>query len=219
MDVTLVSGLVRNAILCIEDDFIDERCIDINATQVGIGGFPIIPDYGPEKGYLYGLRSALHGDMLFAEKLVRDIDGSDLIWALQFQISFSKAICHNLEKMFVDNSILSCIKILVPSQHPTQVRLLKEYGISECQRIADFYGIEKVVGNENFAALINADQFKRQFRIFKRQVADEWARMTLVETTNAFLKLHLFNVVAQLHVNVDLVSAQESRRNGGIEWK
>ncbi|KAH7352083.1 hypothetical protein KP509_19G029200 [Ceratopteris richardii] len=53
VDVTTVHGLVSSTILCIRDEFLDEREIDLNAAQQGIGEFPIIPEYGAKNDFQF----------------------------------------------------------------------------------------------------------------------------------------------------------------------
>ena len=154
----------------------------MNACQKGIGGYPIIPDYGAENGFLYALRCSLKGDMFFGQKVVRDVEGKDLANALEFQFTYAKKVCECLEKRFVDNTILNCVKILVPTQHPSHERLLKDYGEKECDNIVAFYGMPKNVDGLCFAPIINGVDFRNEFKMFKRQAGVDFAKMSLVET-------------------------------------
>ncbi|KAI5065389.1 hypothetical protein GOP47_0020084 [Adiantum capillus-veneris] len=184
VDVTTIHGIVKSTILCIKDEYLDERELDLNAAQRGIGGYPIMPDYGATNGYMYALRTSLKGDMFFGQKIMRDVEGVDLQNALDFQFKYAKKLCESLEKCFVDNSTLHAIKILVPAQHPMHERLLKEYGNDECDTIALFYGIAKRVANMSFAPIIDGEAFKVEFRKFKRQEGIDFAKMSLMEVAS-----------------------------------
>lgn len=151
----------------------------MNALVTDSHQYPIIPDYGPNGGYLFALRAAIRGNVFYSVKIEREIDSSDLTRALEFQFEFSERVCINLEKRFKDNSVLSFMKILVPSLHPTHERLLKEYGIEESQQISDFYGRSKLVDDKEYGKLIDGDNFRKEFRSFKRQASMEWVRYSL----------------------------------------
>ncbi|MCO5595157.1 hypothetical protein L7F22_049196 [Adiantum nelumboides] len=181
VDVTTIHGIVTSTILCIKDEYLDERPIDLNASQRGIGGYLIMPDYGAKKGYMYTLRTSLKADLFFGQKITRDVEGVDLQKALDFQFKYAKKLCECLEKRFVENSILHAIKILVPAQHPMHERLLKEYGNDECDKVASFYDDAKKVGNVSFAPIIDGDAFKVEFRKFKLQAGIDFSKMSLVE--------------------------------------
>ncbi|MCO5553189.1 hypothetical protein L7F22_006710 [Adiantum nelumboides] len=184
VDVTTIHGIVTSTILCIKDEYLDERAIDLNAAQRGIGGYLIMPDYGSKNGYMHALRASLKGDLFFGQSITRDVEGVDLHKALDFQFKYAKKLCECLEKRFVDNSILHAIKILVPAQHPMHERLLKEYGNDECDKIASFYGDAKKVGHVSFAPIIDGDAFKVEFRKFKRQAGIDYSLMSLIEAAS-----------------------------------
>ncbi|MCO5556941.1 hypothetical protein L7F22_010496 [Adiantum nelumboides] len=184
VDVTTIHGIVQSTILCIKDDYLEERNVDLNASQKGVGDFPIMPEYGSENGFLHALRSSLRGDMFFGQKIMRDVEGGDLMRALQFQFAYAQKLCESLEKRFVDNSILRCLKIMVPAQHPIHEKALKDFGMSECAEIVCFYGEEKNVDGKIYAPLIDGNSFKDEFRKFKRQAAIDFAKMGLCHVTS-----------------------------------
>ncbi|KAI5071611.1 hypothetical protein GOP47_0013862 [Adiantum capillus-veneris] len=92
VDVTTVHGIVQSTILCIKDEYLEERTLDLNASQRGVGNYPIIPEYGPEKGHLHDLRCSLRGHVFFSQKVMRDADGSDMMHALDFQFSYARRL-------------------------------------------------------------------------------------------------------------------------------
>ncbi|MCO5604736.1 hypothetical protein L7F22_058906, partial [Adiantum nelumboides] len=57
VDVTTIRGIVKSTILSIKDEYLDERELDLNAAQRGIGGYLIMPAYGATNGYMYALRT------------------------------------------------------------------------------------------------------------------------------------------------------------------
>ncbi|KAH7373883.1 hypothetical protein KP509_17G078700 [Ceratopteris richardii] len=184
VDVTIVHGLVSSTILCIRDEFLDEREIDLNAAQQGIGEFPIIPEYGVKNGYMYAFRSSMKGDMFFGQKVKKDIEGADLQTALDFQFNYAKKLCQSLKKHFVDNCIMHAVKILVPTQHPLHERLLKEYGKIECIKIVDFYGNAKLLENVLIVPIIDGETFKTEFRKFKHHAKVDFAKTSLIEVAS-----------------------------------
>ncbi|KAI5081842.1 hypothetical protein GOP47_0001585 [Adiantum capillus-veneris] len=59
VDVTAIHGIVQSTILCIRDEYLEERNVDLNASQRGVGDYPIMPDYGSKNGFLHALSSSL----------------------------------------------------------------------------------------------------------------------------------------------------------------
>lgn len=112
VDVTIIHGIVASTVLCIKDEYFEEQTLDSNVAQRGDGGYPIIPEYGVDRI----LRSLLRGDMLYCQKIIRDVEGMDLTNTLDFQLKYAKKLCACLEKRFVDNFVMHCIKILAIPQ-------------------------------------------------------------------------------------------------------
>ncbi|MCO5587389.1 hypothetical protein L7F22_041338 [Adiantum nelumboides] len=176
--------LFTSTILCIKDEYLDERDIDLNASQRGIGGYPIIPEYGAKNNYMHALPASLKGDLFFGQTITRDVEGVDLLRALGFQFKYARKLCECLEKGFIDNSSMHSIRILVPAQDPMHERLLKDYGNEKCEKIASFYGVGKMIGNVLFAPIVDAESFKVEFRKFKRHAGIEFSKMSLVEVSS-----------------------------------
>ena len=132
VDVSTIHGTVISPILCIKDEYLIERKLDLNACQKGIGEYPIIPNYGADNGFLYALRCSLKGDMFFGQKVVRDVEGKDLANVLEFQFTYAKKFTIALRSAllitlhFVDNTVLNCVKNLVPTLNPSHERLFKK---------------------------------------------------------------------------------------------
>ncbi|MCO5579798.1 hypothetical protein L7F22_033660 [Adiantum nelumboides] len=92
VNVTTIHGIVTSTILCIKDEYLDERAIDLNAAQRGIDGYPIMPDYDAKNGYVHALRTSLKKDMFFGQKIIRDVEGVDLHKVLDFQFKYAKKL-------------------------------------------------------------------------------------------------------------------------------
>lgn len=185
VDVTTVSGLVESEVCTIQLEFIEDPIIDINSYQMDSRGYPIIPDYGPKKGYLAALRGALKGNFYMSIVIDRDIDGTDLQSAIDFQKQFSSFIIKNLKKRFKDSKILSSLKILSPCVFPLGgYRELKSFGDDDVDNLVNFYGKSKKLDNNNetIEPFIDSLSFRREFTRFKMQVSNEWKGKSLRET-------------------------------------
>ncbi|MCO5586280.1 hypothetical protein L7F22_040219 [Adiantum nelumboides] len=185
VDVTTVHGIIQKEIKLIRQYYIDSPEVDCNALTFDVDGYAFLPEHGPDKGHLFTLRGALRGKKFFDIEIDRDIFGADLTSALDFQISFATEIIANLEARFADNSILSKLRILVPAQHPVLEKALRDYGKSEAQEIASFYGKEKALELINFPSLIDENDFLSEFRSFKTQAAIDWVRFSLPDVASA----------------------------------
>ncbi|MCO5554944.1 hypothetical protein L7F22_008483 [Adiantum nelumboides] len=181
----LMHGIIQKEIKLIRQYYIDSPEVDCNALTFDVDGYAFLPEHGPDKGHLFTLRGALRGKKFFDIEIDRDIFGADLTSALDFQISFATEIIANLEARFADNSILSKLRILVPAQHPVLEKALRDYGKSEAQEIASFYGKEKALELINFPSLIDENDFLSEFRSFKTQAAIDWVRFSLPDVASA----------------------------------
>jgi len=109
---------VHSKIAQIKMMFIVES-IDLNASTFNDNiGYHVIPEYGPLGGHLRKLQSKIHGKMYHGFEMDRCRMGTNLKEALQFQRAFAKAVCAGLDARFQDNDIISCFKILNPSNMP-----------------------------------------------------------------------------------------------------
>ncbi|MCO5564367.1 hypothetical protein L7F22_018027 [Adiantum nelumboides] len=184
VDVMVIHGIVTSTILCIRDEYLDERDIDLNASQRGIGGYLIMPKYGAKNGYMHASRASLKGDLFFGQKITRDVEGVDLNRASDFQFKYARKLCDCLQKRFVDNSIMHSIKILVLAQHPMHEKLLTDYGNKECEKTTSFYGVGKMIGNVLFPPIVDKEFFKVEFRKFNRHAKINFSKMSLVEVSS-----------------------------------
>ncbi|KAI5075082.1 hypothetical protein GOP47_0009158 [Adiantum capillus-veneris] len=185
VDVTTVSAIIQKEINLIQQYYIDPPDVDENELILDTSGYSFLREYGPEKGFLFYLRGAIRGKKFFDIEIERDIFGMDLMCALEFQVSFPKKVITSLQERFVDNSILSKLGVLVPSQHPLLEKALRDYGKSEAKEIASFYGKMKSLEIINSAALTDEDDFISEFHSFKQQAAIRWVRFSLPDVATA----------------------------------
>jgi hypothetical protein len=89
--------------------FVINSCDFNQYTFNSPSGFPILPQFGPLCGYLQRLSSEIRGSKFHSIDLIRDPLGRDLESALDFQKTYSKAVCSTLEARFVDNDIIDLI--------------------------------------------------------------------------------------------------------------
>ena len=74
----------------IEEQFLHHVMMDLNGFEKDNDNYPVIPEYGREKGMLSVLRDATKGNMHKSILIDRSIDGEDLIEAIQLSLSRSE---------------------------------------------------------------------------------------------------------------------------------
>ena len=90
--------------------------------------------------------SEIRGSKFHSIDMIRDPLGRDLESALDFQKTYSKAVCSALEARFVDNDIIDCFKILNPLHMPRKQVGLASWGVVELDRLLQQYGVQKMQG-------------------------------------------------------------------------
>mgnify|MGYP000255798269 FL=1 len=75
VDVTFVIGLIKTEMRMMQQQFIDDPDVNINAGLYDAHEYRLIPDYGPIDGQLAALRASLHGSYFRSIKVVRKLDG------------------------------------------------------------------------------------------------------------------------------------------------
>jgi hypothetical protein len=124
----LCSRLCRTEIAQIRMLFIVEQT-DLNASTFNENtGYHVIPEYGPLGGHLRKLSSEIHGKMYHGFEMDRSRLGDDLEEALKFQHAFAEVVCVGLAARFVDNDLISCFKILNPTNMPSKHIGLQNWG-------------------------------------------------------------------------------------------
>jgi hypothetical protein len=128
VDVTTVGSIVRTEVAQICMMFIVDSC-DLNADVFNDStGYHVLPNYGPHGGYLKRLQSEVRGSMFHSFQMARSRLGTNLENALIFQNNFAHAVCSALDARLCDNDLISCFKILNPTNMPSgQVGLLNWY--------------------------------------------------------------------------------------------
>ena len=76
--------------------------MDLNGFEKDNHNYPIIPEYGREKGMLSILQDDTKGNIYKIILIDRSTDGEDLIEPIQFQTLFSKALIETIKKRFQD---------------------------------------------------------------------------------------------------------------------
>src|ERR1700737_4539138 len=86
----------------------------------------------------------IRGFKFYFIDLIWDPLGRDLESALDFQKTYSEAVCSALEARFVDNDIIDCFKILNPLHMPRRQVGLASLGVVELDRLLQQYGEKKM---------------------------------------------------------------------------
>jgi len=166
VDVTSIGLLVRTQIESIHMYIIDG--IDLNQDTFNESfGYHVIPDHGPQGGYLQRLSSEIRGTKFHEIDMIRDRTCADLESALSFQKSYAKSIIKALEACFEDNDLISTFKVFNPSNMPSRKVGLASWGVIDLELLLKHYGVQKVVEGKILAPLVNLDACKREFFYFK----------------------------------------------------
>jgi hypothetical protein len=181
VDISTIGSIVKSEIATIRMCFVMDSC-DLNQdTFNSSSGFPILPQFGPPSGYLQRLSSEIRGSKFHSIDLIRDPLGCDLESALDFQKTYSEAVCSALEARFVDNDIIDCFKILNPLHMPRRQVGLASWGVVELDRLLQQYGVQKMQGDQVLPPLVNATLCKQEFFAFKVQGSTEWMDLTFAD--------------------------------------
>ena len=73
--ITPMIGLIKTEIRMMQQQFIDDPDVNINAGLYDAHEYRLIPDYGPIDGQLAAFRASLHGSYFRSIKVVRKLDG------------------------------------------------------------------------------------------------------------------------------------------------
>ena len=79
-----------------------------------------IPNMALLRGHLRRLSSESLEKMFHDFEMNRSRLGDDLEEALKFQRAFAESVCAGLDARFVDNDLISCFKILNPTNMPSK---------------------------------------------------------------------------------------------------
>ena len=97
--------------------------------------------------------------------------------ALNFQKSYTKAVCKCLEARFSDNDIILAFKILNPSDMFSKRIGLNSWDVANLEVLLNHYIVEKQIGGKTFF-LVNLDECRRKFSNFKLQRTLDWSDKT-----------------------------------------
>lgn len=174
VDVSSIGSIVRAEITQIRMLFIEERS-DLNVCTFNEdSGYHVIPDFGPEGGYLKRLSSQIRGNWYHGVEMIRDRIGRDLEEALDFQKAYAQAVIDALESRFEDNGIMNAFKVLNPCNMPSKSVGLGSWGVVDLEVLCSHYGKEQELNGKKFSPLINPDAVKREFFSFKIQATTDW---------------------------------------------
>lgn len=148
---------------------------DLNAATFNEDtSFQILPEYGPDGDHLRKLRSEIRGKMFHSFEMQRSRLGADLEDALAFQKSFAEAVCNGLDAQFTNNDLISCFKILNPTNMPSRQVGLQNWCVTELDSLLSHYGVDRSYGGFSFPPFVDVVVCKREFLAFKLQCTTEW---------------------------------------------
>ncbi|KAL3688692.1 hypothetical protein R1sor_015001 [Riccia sorocarpa] len=184
VDVTSIGAIVNAEISNIRMTYLRER-IDTNAFFMNEeSGYHMIPDFGPDSGYLKGLSSQMRGNMFHSVELQRCRLGTDLEEAVSFQKNFAEAVANALKERFADNDLVSAFRILSPTQMPTQLVKLREWGQKELDSLCAHFGEPKVLKGESQPPLLRSAAVKTEFYSFKSHAVSEFGELSFSLASN-----------------------------------
>ena len=149
--------------------FIVEQ-IDLNASTFNENtGYHVIPKYGPLGGHLRKLSSEIYGKMFHGFEMDRSKLEDDLEEALKFQRTFAEAVCTGLDARFVDNNLITCYKILNPTNMPSKQIGLQNWGVIELEKLLTHYGYDRSQEGLKYPPFVHVMFCKRELLAFKLQ--------------------------------------------------
>ena len=89
--------------------------------------------------------------------------GIDLEKTLMFQKNFAQTVCSVLDARFCDNDLISCFKILNPTNMPLKQVSLQNWCISELDTLLCYYGIDRSHGSFNLPLIVDQTTCKHEF--------------------------------------------------------
>jgi len=92
---------------------------------------------------------------------------TDLAEALEFHRAFAKAMCAGLNAQFQDNDIISCFKILNPSNMPSKQIGLQNWGVADLECLLAHFRVDCSHLGFTLLPLVNVFAYKREFLAFK----------------------------------------------------
>ena len=137
-------------------------------------GYHVLLDYGPHGGYLKRLQSEVRGFMFHSFQMTRSRLSIDLEDALMFQKNFAQVVCSALDTRFCDNDLISCFKILIPTNMPSGQVGLQNWCISELDILLCHYGVDRLHGSFKLPHFMDQTTCKLEFLVLRLQCTTEW---------------------------------------------
>ena len=223
VDVSAVGSIIATEIAQLRMLFVTETA-DLNASTFNEEtGYHILPDFGPDGGYMKRLSAEIRGARFHSVEMIRDRTGADLEEALSFQKFFAEAVIDALETRFGDNGVIGCFKILSPSNMPVKQVGLRSWGVTELETILSHFGVDRAIGSKVFPAMIDASAVKREFLAFKLQATTEWQDKTFRDlwtmvSWNPTLQLKYSNLLAIADIaRIQCVSTAQCERAFSVQ--
>jgi transposase InsO family protein len=83
-----------------------------------------------------------------------------------------------LESYFKDNDVISCFKILSPTEMPSRPVGMASWDVTELEKLCTHFGKNIKILDKEYVAMINVDVVRREFFSFKVQASIEWQEKT-----------------------------------------
>jgi hypothetical protein len=163
VDDKTVGNIGRIEVAQIRMMFIVNSC-DLNADVFNeFTSYHVLLDYGPHGGYLKRLQCEVRGSMFHSFQMTWSRLDIDLEEALMFQLNFAQAFYSALNVRFCDNDLISCFKILNPTNMPSGQVGLQNWCISELVTLLCHYGEDRSHGSFKLPPLVDQTPCKREF--------------------------------------------------------
>ena len=168
-----MENIMRTEVAQIHMMFIIDSCnLNVDVFNESTG-YHILPNYDPYGGYLKRLQYEVRGSMFYSFQIIWFKLGIYLEEALMLQKNFVQAVCSALDVRFCDNDLISCFKILNPTNIPSRQVGLQNWCISKLDILLCHYGVDRSHGNFKLPLLMDQTACKREFLAFKLQCTTE----------------------------------------------
>lgn len=122
--------------------------------------------------------------IVFRDVELHDLERQELLkWLHKFAVALLSRLAERFPAK--DMSVLQAFEIFNPAKCPPKPD--NSYGKSGVDILCDFYGKDKVVGGVVYPAIINPDDFRVEWRVFKPKLAEHRKAGTKVEDMMAEL--------------------------------
>ncbi|KAL2609034.1 hypothetical protein R1flu_027607 [Riccia fluitans] len=153
----------KNIKLC----YLKEK-VDVNAFFLNDDiGFHAILAFGPPRGYLKALGTRMRGSKFLSIDIERSRLAFDLEEAIVFQKHFTQACIDALKEKFVDNDVVGAFHILSPSNMPSKMVKLRDWGQMPMEILCEHFGVAKPLFGVLQDPLLSSILLRTEFFNFK----------------------------------------------------